>query len=151
MTCPPPQPPPPALACSFGSDALREQLLRNMSGLALLGAYAATEAAGGTDPASIATTAVSLGGGYTLNGTKTLVAGGGLADVYLVLARTAQDQPGKGLTLFLVKQVRRVYGAAAQFAHVLSCCFQSHGPDRQDSAGHGAHAFHARLNALRPS
>lgn len=52
-------------ACSFGSDALRAQLLRHMCGLALLGAYAVAEDEGAegeaASPGPIHTMAVSNG------------------------------------------------------------------------------------------
>ncbi|KAG2425071.1 hypothetical protein HXX76_013980 [Chlamydomonas incerta] len=87
----------------FGSPALQQQVLRNLCSTALLGAYAASEPAGGSDAAATATTATPSVGGYLLNGTKAFVAGAGAADVYCVLARTS-EQPAKGLSLFLVNK-----------------------------------------------
>ncbi|GLC42319.1 hypothetical protein PLESTB_000660100 [Pleodorina starrii] len=108
------------LVANYATPALQQQVLRGLASTALLAAYAATEPASGSDPAAVATTATpapfaalssaagasgngSGGGGYVLNGSKVLVAGAGVADVILVLARTS-ELPTKGLSLFLVNR-----------------------------------------------
>jgi acyl-CoA dehydrogenase len=85
----------------FGSETQRAWLEKTRNGEAL-SAFALTEPASGSDVANIATTAVKVGDYYVLNGEKTWISNGGIADVYIVFART-DDAPGaRGLSAFLV-------------------------------------------------
>jgi alkylation response protein AidB-like acyl-CoA dehydrogenase len=67
-------------------------------------AFCLTEPQAGSDVAAIATRAVREGDHYILNGTKTFVTGGAMADFYQVFARTSDDsQAGlSGISCFLV-------------------------------------------------
>ena len=65
-------------------------------------AFALTEPGAGSDAGSVATTAVKEDGYYTLNGTKTFITNGGLADVYLVFANTRKSAGIRGLSVFVV-------------------------------------------------
>ncbi|MFD4509981.1 acyl-CoA dehydrogenase family protein [Streptomyces sp. NPDC058457] len=91
----------------FLAYANQEQRRRWFPGLAsgrLLTAIAMTEPGTGSDLAGIRTTAVRDGDTYVLNGAKTFITGGLLADLVIVVARTATD-PGDrraGLTLLVV-------------------------------------------------
>src|SRR4051812_5877248 len=62
-------------------------------------AYAVTEAAAGSDPSGIATSAERSDGGWVLNGEKWFVTSGGVANVLIVMANAADGGP----TLFLVE------------------------------------------------
>jgi acyl-CoA dehydrogenase len=55
------------------------------------GCYAITEPGAGSDPSSLATTAVPVSGGYRLNGTKWFVTGGDVARFLLVVANVNED------------------------------------------------------------
>lgn len=81
-----------------------EQQARWLPGLAageLLGAFALSEPGAGSDAASLRTTARREGGAYVLDGTKFWITHGGVADVYVVMARTGG--PGaKGISAFLL-------------------------------------------------
>ena len=83
----------------------QEQQRRYLPGLATgtsAGALALSEPGAGSDLAAVALEAVPDGDGFVLNGTKTWIAQGDIADVCVVLARTG-DGPGPlGLTTFLV-------------------------------------------------
>ena len=86
----------------------REQRKRWFPGLAagrLLTAIAMTEPGTGSDLAGIRTTAVRDGDGYLLNGAKTFITGGLLADLVIVVARTSTDPADRraGLTLLVVE------------------------------------------------
>ena len=48
-------------------------------------------------------TARADGGGYILNGEKTYISNGGIADVYTVLARTGDSDGARGLSMFIVR------------------------------------------------
>ncbi|GAA4983764.1 acyl-CoA dehydrogenase family protein [Yinghuangia aomiensis] len=85
-----------------------EQRARWFPGLAagtLLTAIAMTEPGTGSDLAGIRTTAVRDGDHYVLNGAKTFITGGLLADLVIVVARTSKDPDNRraGLTLLVVE------------------------------------------------
>ncbi|MGI5219840.1 acyl-CoA dehydrogenase family protein [Nocardia sp. CA-290969] len=85
-----------------------EQRARWFPGLAdgsLLTAIAMTEPGTGSDLAGIRTTAVRDGDHYILNGAKTFITGGLLADLVIVVARTGTDPENRraGLTLLVVE------------------------------------------------
>ena len=85
----------------FGTPKQREWLIKTRCGKAI-SAFALTEPASGSDVAAIATTATKMQGGYVLNGEKTYISNGGIADLYVVLARTGEAPGAKGLSAFLV-------------------------------------------------
>jgi len=65
-------------------------------------AFAISESEAGSDVAAIAATARREGEDWILDGEKTWISNGGIADWYIVLARTS-DEGARGLTLFLVE------------------------------------------------
>jgi acyl-CoA dehydrogenase len=71
----------------------------------LLTAIAMTEPGTGSDLAGVRTSAVRDGDHYVINGAKTFITGGGLADLVIVLARTGVDESDRraGLTLIVVE------------------------------------------------
>ncbi|MFG2780621.1 acyl-CoA dehydrogenase family protein [Streptomyces prunicolor] len=92
----------------FLTYADRDQRERWFPGLAsgkLLTAIAMTEPGTGSDLAGIRTTAVRDGDSYVLNGAKTFITGGLLADLVIVVARTSTDPDNRraGLTLLVIE------------------------------------------------
>ena len=85
----------------FGTDIQREWLVRTRAGRAISG-FALTEPAAGSDVAATATTAVRAQGGWVLNGEKTYISNGGIADIYVIIARTGEAPGAKGLSAFLL-------------------------------------------------
>jgi acyl-CoA dehydrogenase len=85
----------------FGTDEQRQWLDKTRAGSAL-SAFALTEPASGSDVANIATTAEKSGDDYILNGEKTWISNGGIADIYTVFARTGEASGARGLSAFLV-------------------------------------------------
>lgn len=85
----------------FGTPEQRSWLVKTRKGKAI-SAFALTEPASGSDVAAIATTATQVQGSYVLNGEKTYISNGGIADVYVVLARTGEAPGAKGLSAFLM-------------------------------------------------
>lgn len=85
----------------FGSDAQRAWLARTRSGQAIAG-FALTEPASGSDVAATSTTAVRGPQGWVLNGEKTYISNGGIADVYVIIARTGEAPGAKGLSAFVL-------------------------------------------------
>ena len=85
----------------FGNRQHREWLKRTRSGTAIA-AFALTERQSGSDIANLALTARRYGDGYILDGEKTWISNGGIADVYVVFARTGEGPGAKGVSAFLV-------------------------------------------------
>ncbi len=85
----------------FGSPDQQAWLEKTRSGTAL-SAFALTEPASGSDVANIATSAEHSGNEYVINGEKTWISNGGIADVYVVFARTGEAPGAGGLSAFLV-------------------------------------------------
>ncbi len=85
----------------FGSAEQREWLERTRAGAAIAG-FALTEPGAGSDVAATATTAERVQGGWLLNGEKTWISNGGIADVYVIFARTGEAPGARGLSAFLM-------------------------------------------------
>jgi len=85
----------------FGTDAQKERWLPGLARGELLGAFALSEPESGSDAASLKTTAVREGNDYRLSGTKFWITHGGIADLYVVMARTGGKGP-RGISAFLV-------------------------------------------------
>jgi len=86
----------------FGTDAQRERYLEPCRTGQRIAAFALTEPETGSDVASMTTEARLEGDHYVLNGAKTLISNAGMADHYLVVARTGEAPGARGLTMFLV-------------------------------------------------
>jgi len=67
-----------------------------------IAAFALSEPQAGSDVGAIATTAARDGAGYVLEGTKTWISNGGIADHYVVFARTGEEKGTRGLSAFIV-------------------------------------------------
>jgi acyl-CoA dehydrogenase len=85
----------------FGTPAQRQWLRRTRAGTAIA-AFALSEAQSGSDVANIAMAARRAGDHYVLDGEKTWISNGGIADVYVVFARTGEGAGAKGISAFLV-------------------------------------------------
>ena len=85
----------------FGTDAQRQWLDRTRAGEAIAG-FALTEPGAGSDVAATASVAERVSGGWRLSGEKTYISNGGIADVYVVIARTGEAPGAKGLSAFLM-------------------------------------------------
>ena len=85
----------------FGDENHRQWLSRTTTGTAIAG-FALSEPASGSDVANLATTAARDGEGWIINGEKTWISNGGIADIYTVFARTGEGPGAKGLSCFLV-------------------------------------------------
>lgn len=86
----------------FGTPEQKQRWLPSVADGKRIAALAMSEADAGSDVANISTTAVPDGNGFMLNGEKTWISNGGIADQYTVIARLG-DLPGaKGLAVFVV-------------------------------------------------
>jgi alkylation response protein AidB-like acyl-CoA dehydrogenase len=86
----------------FGTEEQKRRWLPRLASGELLGAFALTEPASGSDAASLQATARRMGDGYVLNGTKIFITNVGRAGLYVVFARTGPDQKAAGVSAFLV-------------------------------------------------
>jgi acyl-CoA dehydrogenase len=86
----------------FGTDEQKRRWLPRLASGELLGAFALTEPAAGSDAASLQTSARRHGDGYVLNGTKVFITNIGRAGLYIVFARTGPQERAAGISAFLV-------------------------------------------------
>jgi acyl-CoA dehydrogenase len=85
----------------FGTPAQKAWLERTRAGKAIA-AFALTEPGSGSDVAATATTATKVQGGWLIEGEKTWISNGGIADVYVLFARTGEAPGARGLSAFLM-------------------------------------------------
>jgi acyl-CoA dehydrogenase len=86
----------------FGTEDQKGRWLPKLASGELLGAFALTEPASGSDAASLKMTARRKADGYVLNGTKVFITSVGHAGLYVVFARTGPDEKAAGVSAFLV-------------------------------------------------
>ncbi len=85
----------------YGTPEQQRWLARTRSGAAIA-AFALSEPRSGSDVANMDMSAVRDGDHYRLTGEKTWISNGGIADLYVVFARTGEAPGAKGLSAFLV-------------------------------------------------
>jgi alkylation response protein AidB-like acyl-CoA dehydrogenase len=85
-----------------GSDALRERYLPGVAAGRSIAAFALSERDAGSDVGAIATTARRDGDAWILDGEKTWISNGGIAQFYTVFARSGEAPGTRGLTAFVV-------------------------------------------------
>ncbi|MCB2189946.1 MAG: acyl-CoA dehydrogenase family protein [Deltaproteobacteria bacterium] len=96
------------LIARVGSPEQQEKFLPRLMAMDELACFALTEPNVGSDTAALETKAERHGDHYVINGTKTLITGGSLADLVLVYAKV---KGGQGLTAFLVHKSESDYEA----------------------------------------
>ena len=86
-----------------GDAALRERYLPPVAAGRSIAAFALSEPEAGSDVAAIATTATADGPAHIrIDGEKTWISNGGIADFYTVFARTGEAPGARGLSAFVV-------------------------------------------------
>jgi len=85
-----------------GTDETKSEYLPGVADGSRCAAFALTEPESGSDVASIRCSAVLDGDAYIINGTKTFISNGGIADQYVVFARTGEADGARGLSAFVV-------------------------------------------------
>ncbi|HST04432.1 MAG TPA: acyl-CoA dehydrogenase [Chloroflexia bacterium] len=88
----------------YGSEEQKRQFLVPLAKGEILGCYGLSEPSAGSDPASMATTAVEDGDSYVLNGSKIFISNGGVSEVALIWAQTDRDLKHKGITAFILER-----------------------------------------------
>lgn len=88
---------------SYGGADLKARILPSLVTGEKLGSYCLTEPGAGSDAASLKTKAVRDGDDWLLTGSKAFISGGGVNEVYAVMARTSDDGAA-GITCFVVEK-----------------------------------------------
>ena len=88
---------------NHGTDAQKRRYLPRLASGEMVGAIAMTEPGAGSDLQGIATRAKPDGDGWIIDGAKTFISNGYLADLVIVVARTSDAPGAKGISLLLVE------------------------------------------------
>ncbi len=89
----------------FGTETQKQKWLPGIASGDLIASFALTEPEAGSDAASLRTKAIRDGDHYVLNGTKRYITNANKADLFTVMARTDQNEPGaKGVSAFIVER-----------------------------------------------
>ncbi len=86
----------------FGSEANRAAYLPRVALGEAIAAFALSEPQAGSDVAAMQCAATRDGDDYVLNGEKTWISNGGIADFYVVFARTGEQPGARGISAFIV-------------------------------------------------
>ncbi len=87
----------------YGTEEQKQRWLPRMATGGLVGAIAMTEPGAGSDLQGIKTTAKKDGNGYVVNGSKTFITNGQLANLIIVVAKTDPAEGAKGTSLIVVE------------------------------------------------
>ncbi|NYT60346.1 acyl-CoA dehydrogenase [Alcaligenaceae bacterium] len=86
----------------FGNPEQRRRYLNGVAAGELIAAFALSEAEAGSDVAAIQTRAVLKGGEWHLSGEKAWISNAGIADFYIIFARSDDNVGSKGISAFIV-------------------------------------------------
>jgi acyl-CoA dehydrogenase len=86
----------------FGSEAQKRSYLPAVAKGETIAAFALTEPTSGSDVANLETAATEDGDGFILDGVKTYISNGGIADFYVVFARTGEAPGARGVSAFIL-------------------------------------------------
>ncbi len=87
---------------TFAGDEMKARVMPGVLSMDTVLSYCLTEPGSGSDAAALKTRAERTNEGYTLNGTKAFISGGGYSDAYVTMVRTGEDGP-KGISTVLVE------------------------------------------------
>ncbi|KQZ43809.1 acyl-CoA dehydrogenase family protein [Duganella sp. Root1480D1] len=96
----------------FGSDANKQAYLPRVAKGEVIAAFALSEPQAGSDVAAMQCAAVQDGGHYVLDGEKTWISNGGIADFYVVFARSGEQPGARGISAFIVDKDTPGFGIA---------------------------------------
>ena len=86
----------------FGSHEQKQRYLPRVANGSAIAAFAISEPDAGSDVAALQCEARNDGERYVINGEKTWISNGGIADFYLTFARTGNEPGAKGISAFIV-------------------------------------------------
>lgn len=87
-----------------GNDSQKQKYIPNLATGKWLGAWGLTEPSSGSDAAGAKTRAIKKGNNWILNGSKTFITQGSVAQVYVIIASTSPEKKQRGLTAFIVEK-----------------------------------------------
>lgn len=87
---------------NFGTPEQKQRYLPSVAKGSAIAAFAISEPDAGSDVAALQCAATKEGDSYLLNGEKTWISNGGIADFYFVFARTGEEPGAKGISAFIV-------------------------------------------------
>jgi butyryl-CoA dehydrogenase len=140
-----------SIISSNGTKEQKEKYLPKLTSGEGIGAFCLSESSSGSDALSMTTTAKKVDGGFELNGTKLWITSGGIAETYIVMAKTDNDQ----VTTFIVekereglsfgkKEKKMGWRASPTREVILSKCFVP----KENVIGKPGHGFKVALSAL---
>src|SRR5262252_1231174 len=86
----------------FGSEEQKRRYLPRVAAGSAVAAFAISEPNAGSDVAALCCEARREGDAYVINGEKTWISNGGIADFYVLFARTGEAAGAKGISAFIV-------------------------------------------------
>ena len=143
----------------FGTPAQKSQYLPRVRDGSFIAAFALSEPDAGSDVAALRCEARRDGDTFVLNGEKTWISNGGIADFYVVFARTGEESGARGITAFVVDQGTRGFEIAERInviaPHPLARLTFSHCPipasQRLGDPAQGFKVAMATLDVFRTS
>ena len=102
-----------------GTDEQKLAYLKPVSQGKKIAAFALSEPQAGSDAGALSTSAVRDGDQWVLNGTKTWISNGGIADYYCLFAKTDADAGTRGISCFIVEAMTAGLDAS-QHIHVMA-------------------------------
>jgi alkylation response protein AidB-like acyl-CoA dehydrogenase len=88
---------------AFGGPEQRKKFLPKLCTMEHFASYCLTEPGAGSDAASLTTRARRDGDSYVLDGSKAFISGGGVSDIYVVMARTG-EAGARGISCIVVEK-----------------------------------------------
>lgn len=85
----------------FGSEAVKQAYLPRIATGDMISGFALSEKEAGSDVAAMDTSATKVDGGWIINGEKTWISNGAIADVLTLFARSGEAPGAKGLSAFV--------------------------------------------------
>jgi alkylation response protein AidB-like acyl-CoA dehydrogenase len=108
-----------------GTPQQRQHYLTQVAGGGMIAAFALSEPESGSDVAAMRCAARAEGDEFVLDGEKTWISNGGIADFYVVFARTGEAPGARGLSAFVVDAGTPGFEVAERIAviapHPLAC------------------------------
>jgi len=88
---------------AFGGPEQRRKFLPKLCAMEHFASYCLTEPGSGSDAAALTTRARRVNDHYVLDGAKAFISGGGVSDIYVVMARTGETGP-RGISCIVVEK-----------------------------------------------
>ncbi|WP_136161288.1 acyl-CoA dehydrogenase family protein [Sphingomonas flavalba] len=86
----------------FGTEAVKQNYLPRVAAGEMIAGFALSEAKAGSDVAAMETTARRVAGGWVINGEKTWISNGTIADVLTVFAHSGEAPGARGISAFVL-------------------------------------------------